>query len=306
MYLSRPYHLLGSSARADTIVHVQDDSEAIRKLRDSKVEFYNAIGINFGEATELVLSQLFVGETLSPTDVHAILYTRICDTNNEEFDRQIDVALTNLDLISTPLYQIGGGQCANGGMLLREAENILLRDENATVLIVEANIVDDTQKRNYLGNTVVLSDGVVAYTVSNTPNTYKRMCTSIAFDHKVRGLQYSNNPVGPLLAFKKTKQLLVECMSEITVTTSKTMHDFVKIFPSNSHAAVQQIRESFELDESKIYTSNISKHGHYFGAELFYNFMNFDHSGEWLKDEAVLLFHCGYSAFGFSAIQKTR
>ena len=304
MYLSRPYHFLGTQARADVLAQVKDNPEAIQRLADSKVECYNAISGDFGTLTERVLSELMSEEALTPQDVSAILYTRVCEANSEGLDRSVDEALANLELVSTPLIQMGGGQCANGALLLMQAEALLAKDPESTILIVEANIVPDTQDRNYLDNTVILSDGVVAYTVSKKQNAYKVLATSIEFDHKVRGLQYSGNPAGAIIAFKKTQQLLVRCMESITDKTQRTMADFVKVFTSNTLNTVEQIRESFGLQESKIYAGNIPKHGHFFGAELFYNFAEFDQSCEWAKDVAVLLFHCGYSAFGFSAIQK--
>jgi 3-oxoacyl-[acyl-carrier-protein] synthase III len=304
MYMGNICFYLGSSEDIAEIPYIKSDSAALRTLSENRMVKYTKLDVSVAKAAEQVLSDVISDSAIDTAAIGGVVFSRICDTNAAQLDEEFDAALTRIGLKNVPLYHIAGGQCGTGALQLKFTRDLIENDGLDNIIVISSNVVDDTQHRNQVGNTVCLADGCVGFRVSKHPLEYEIVGTAVYFDHELRGLQASADFADSLRAFKSLGGGLKGMLQKIRAQVGSSADSFRAVITSNSYNAVGQLTEALGIPEEKIFTENIPVFAHTFGSEVYHSLELANEDRKYDSGDLILLYHCGYSVLGLTAVKK--
>jgi 3-oxoacyl-[acyl-carrier-protein] synthase III len=304
MYIGNICFHLGSSEDIAEIPYIKADSAAMRTLAENRMVKYTKLGVSVAKAAEQVLGDIIADSAIKTAAVGAVVFSRICDTNSAKLDEEFDAALTRIGLRNVPLYHIAGGQCGSGALQLKFARNLIENDGLDNIIVISSNLVEDTQPRNQVGNTVCLADGCVGFRVSGQALEYEIVGSAVYFDHEIRGLQASADFADSLRAFKLLGGGLTVMLKKVQADAGSTADKFRAVITSNSYNAVGQLTEALRIPEEKIFTQNIPIFAHTFGSEVYHSLEVANEEQGYDSGDLILLYHCGYSVLGLTVVRK--
>jgi 3-oxoacyl-[acyl-carrier-protein] synthase-3 len=248
----------------ETLPRLIDNPDLLDKFRKSGHSTVSVSHVSITEQAILSARKTLSDSGLTAADIDAVVIgtSELRDWSGypERVSTEVLLGLGLKDILVVGVTLAG---CANFGSSLRVARNMIAVDGYRHVLVIETNQVRGSVDRAYGSTgTIMLGDGAASFIATAEGGDFK----VLGMDQIVKPLEYAKSSQASFAAnnIGGFRRVAERAMAQARVKRGQ----IEKVFMHNIRAsALQGFMSSLDFGQYKLFTDNIAKTGHVWGAD---------------------------------------
>jgi 3-oxoacyl-[acyl-carrier-protein] synthase-3 len=303
VYLKGISYELGEPRGIQQLSEVQQDPELLERLLSVGIASYSSNRQTPAEMAAACAARTLWKTKTDPKTVDLLIFATSSFWEPQFYGRDIHWLITKLGLDNAYPLGVTLSECANLLVALSVAADSLRQGRSRRVLVVTADKVRDGETRIVPPEVSVASDAAASVLVTLDAGPYELLAT----DRYMIPLAFERAAHENFTQYLKTSARGIYVIAERTLAAvGKRAEDFSRLITNNYNLSVSKLfatQSGFDLD--RVYTANIARYGHGFGADNLVNLADCAGENPPLPDDLFCLLASGPNMWATAVLRKT-